>query len=82
LTDPDGRPTDRDAAQARHLPGTTAGRSAGPFTPDGRSPSPVFPERDAVAFDETDVGWGELPDPGDRDDERILREVPPHHLWA
>jgi len=27
--------------------------------------------------DERDVGWGDLPEPDD--DERLLREVPPHH---
>ncbi|HEX5493787.1 MAG TPA: hypothetical protein VFX70_04335 [Mycobacteriales bacterium] len=32
-----------------------------------------------VSTDETDVGWGDLPD-GSGDDERILREVPPHHV--
>ena len=30
-----------------------------------------------VPADETDVGWGESPAD---DDDRILREVPPHHL--
>jgi hypothetical protein len=30
-----------------------------------------------VTRDEQDVGWGELPEPDD--DERLLREVPPHH---
>ena len=27
--------------------------------------------------DERDIGWGDLPEPDD--DERLLREVPPHH---
>jgi len=27
--------------------------------------------------DERDVGWGDPPEPDD--DERLLREVPPHH---
>ena len=30
-----------------------------------------------VTDDEQDVGWGEAPEPDD--DERLLREVPPHH---
>jgi hypothetical protein len=30
-----------------------------------------------VTTDERDLGWGELPEPGD--DDRYLREVPPHH---
>jgi hypothetical protein len=31
-----------------------------------------------VSRDETDEGWGERPDRSD--DERLLDEVPPHHL--
>jgi hypothetical protein len=30
-----------------------------------------------ITSDEQDVGWGDLPEPDD--DERLLREVPPHH---
>jgi len=30
-----------------------------------------------VTDDERDVGWGETPEPDD--DERLRREVPPHH---
>lgn len=30
-----------------------------------------------VTTDERDLGWGELPEPDD--DDRYLREVPPHH---
>jgi hypothetical protein len=30
-----------------------------------------------VTTDERDLGWGELPEPSD--DDRYLREVPPHH---
>jgi len=29
--------------------------------------------------DDTDVGWGEQREPED-DDERLVNEVPPHHL--
>ena len=35
---------------------------------------PVLPD---VTSDERDLGWGEPPEPDD--DERYLREVPPHH---
>ena len=38
------------------------------------STEPVLP---SVTGDERDVGWGEAPEPDD--DERLLREVPPHH---
>ena len=38
------------------------------------STGPVLP---TVTDDERDVGWGEAPE-GD-DDERLRREVPPHH---
>jgi hypothetical protein len=30
-----------------------------------------------VTDDERDVGWGDVPEPDS--DERLLREVPPHH---
>jgi hypothetical protein len=30
-----------------------------------------------VTDDERDVGWGDVPEPDG--DERLLREVPPHH---
>ena len=60
-------------------------RSAGPPAddPTDRPPTgsplpaaerPVLPD---VTTDERDIGWGELPEPGD--DDRYLREVPPHH---
>ena len=39
--------------------------------PDG---GPVLPD---VTSDERDVGWGDAREPDD--DERYLREVPPHH---
>lgn len=35
---------------------------------------PVLPD---VTADERDLGWGESPEPDD--DDRYLREVPPHH---
>jgi len=35
---------------------------------------PVLPD---TTSDERDLGWGDLPEPDD--DERLLREVPPHH---
>ena len=38
------------------------------------STGPVLP---TVTDDEQDVGWGEAPEPDD--DERLRREVPPHH---
>jgi hypothetical protein len=38
------------------------------------STGPVLPD---VTDDERDVGWSEAPEPDD--DERLLREVPPHH---
>jgi hypothetical protein len=38
------------------------------------STGPVLPD---VTSDEQDIGWGDRPEPDD--DERLLREVPPHH---
>ncbi len=38
------------------------------------STDPVLPD---ITRDEQDVGWGDRPEPDD--DERLLRELPPHH---
>lgn len=35
---------------------------------------PVLPD---TTRDESDIGWGDAPEPDD--DERLLRDVPPHH---
>lgn len=43
---------------------------AGPPDQDGQ---PVLPVR---SLDDTDIGWGEQPEPDD--DERLYRERPPH----
>ncbi|RKS68563.1 hypothetical protein CLV35_3691 [Motilibacter peucedani] len=37
---------------------------------------PLLPD---TTTDERDEGWGERPEPSDADDERLRREVPPHH---
>ena len=42
-----------------------------------RSGSHERPLLSDVTADERDVGWGEVPERDD--DERYLREVPPHH---
>ena len=41
--------------------------------PSDRSDTPVLPVR---SQEDTDVGWGEQPEP--EDDERLYRERPPH----
>jgi hypothetical protein len=41
-----------------------------------RNDEPVLPD---VTEDERDVGWGDDPDSGRRDDEWYRRERPPHH---
>jgi hypothetical protein len=44
------------------------------------APAPARPEPVVlpdITTDEHDIGWGDLPEPGD--DDRYLREVPPHH---
>ena len=56
-----------------------AERTAAPLLPAPTSEPPtsdpsVLPD---VTTDERDLGWGELPEPND--DDRYLREVPPHH---
>ncbi|HEY6744623.1 MAG TPA: hypothetical protein VI357_02790 [Mycobacteriales bacterium] len=55
-------------------PADTPSRSAPRIARRRPSTGPVLPD---VTSDEQDVGWGDRPDPDD--DERLLREVPPHH---
>jgi len=64
---PPSRPSDHDRAEQ---PPATRPRIA------RRRPSTdsVLP---TVTEDERDVGWGDTPEPDD--DERLRREVPPHH---
>jgi hypothetical protein len=68
------------SAASRHAP-PSAGRPAGDPAdpPPAGSPSPAAerPVLPDITTDERDIGWGELPEPGD--DDRYLREVPPHH---
>jgi hypothetical protein len=60
------RPADRDAEERpAHRP-----RIA-------RRPPSTGPVLPTVTDDERDIGWGEAPEP--EDDERLRREVPPHH---
>ncbi|HEY3734640.1 MAG TPA: hypothetical protein VGL63_12060 [Streptosporangiaceae bacterium] len=51
---------------------TAASQSASAGRPD-RDDQPVMPRR---SLDDTDIGWGERPEPDD--DERLSRERPPH----
>ncbi len=44
---------------------------------DDRPPADDAAVLPDVTTDERDVGWGERPEPDD--DDRYLREVPPHH---
>jgi hypothetical protein len=61
------RPADRDGAD--------------PTPPNrpriARRPPNTAPVLPTVTDDERDVGWNEAPEPDD--DERLRREVPPHH---
>jgi hypothetical protein len=66
---PTSRPADHGGHRAEPAPATR------PRIVRRRpSTDPVLP---TVTEDERDVGWGETPEPDD--DERLLREVPPHH---
>ena len=68
-------PTQADAA--RPVPNEQARPAAGTPPEEGRparDDRPVLPD---ITTDERDVGWGDLPEPGD--DDRYLREIPPHH---
>jgi hypothetical protein len=64
---PTPRPADRDGAEP---PVTDRPRIA-------RRPPSTGPVLPSVTDDERDVGWGEPAEPDD--DERLRREVPPHH---
>lgn len=75
--------TGRDPApeKPRPTPATSAGTPEQP-APRVRRQAPVRrriaePVLPDTTRDEGDLGWGDLPDPDD--DERLLREVPPHH---
>ena len=55
-------------------------RGAEPKRPRSQAPPSDDPRLlPNMTSDERDTGWGERPDPDDDDDERCLREVPPHH---
>jgi hypothetical protein len=45
-------------------------------TPPGQDPGQDPDQAPVQGADETDVGWGEPPEPGD--DERFNRDRPPH----
>ena len=55
------------------MPPDTAPDPAGRVGPPDSGDKPVLPVR---SQDDTDVGWGERPEPDD--DERLNRERPPH----
>lgn len=74
-----GTDPESPAPATPHPEGPTQGETTAPAPADpGGRPEwvdrPVLPD---VTSDERDVGWGDLPEPSD--DDRYLREVPPHH---
>lgn len=65
-----------DGDQPEHAEPTPPPRRRGRRATGGApaaDPDPVLPRRSP---DDTDEGWGEQP--GGNDDERLLRDVPPH----
>ncbi|MEJ5946198.1 hypothetical protein WDZ17_12940 [Pseudokineococcus basanitobsidens] len=67
-------------ADASEPSGRTTDASSGQLAASGRprrrdDESPVLPDR---AGEDRPEAWGERPDPEDLDDERYLRERPPH----
>jgi hypothetical protein len=67
--DPDPDQARSPGDRSRPTPTVRRRSAAGPDTPES-----VLPD---TTRDERDVGWGDAPEPDD--DERLLREVPPHH---
>ena len=65
---------DHPAVATPDAEGTAAPPSPAPTSKPPTSDPSVLPD---VTTDERDLGWGELPEPSD--DDRYLREVPPHH---
>jgi hypothetical protein len=57
-------------------PAGRAGRHRTRDDDGGRDEEPVLPDR---PLDERDVGWGDDPESGRRDDDWYRRERPPHH---
>jgi hypothetical protein len=77
VTGPDpGRPAPEPPAPAADQPPPAAAAPRVRRRSADRRPSgePLLPD---ITADERDLGWGDRPDP--EDDERLLREVPPHH---
>ena len=79
---PAANPTADHPATATPDPERTAAPSPAPISKPPTSDPSKPPTSDPsvlpdVTTDERDLGWGELPDPSD--DDRYLRDVPPHH---
>ena len=59
-----------------------ASDAAGLASLEAVSESPGYDDADEVlpdqTSDDTDRGWGEHPDDAEDDDERLIREKPPH----
>lgn len=78
-----GNPSVPSAPAARpaadHSGGATpaAERTAARPSPPPKPPASDLSMLPDVTTDERDLGWGEPPEPSD--DDRYLREVPPHH---
>jgi hypothetical protein len=64
-------------------PADPGGKAAQPIRSPGGKPAPTVgspadePALPVRSRDDSDVGWGERPEPDD-DDERLYRERPPH----
>ncbi len=43
-----------------------------------RDPAPREPVLPEQSREDTDAGWGEYREPGERDDDRLHRDRPPH----
>jgi hypothetical protein len=63
-----------DARQTSHTSGGSTPTKRSRIARRRTGDAPLLPD---VTDDERDVGWGDEPEPDD--DERLLREVPPHH---
>jgi hypothetical protein len=77
----DGAPAERSAGdepQDGVAPDQPGGRQPRGEQPPGEQPPAERGRRADQTRDDTDVGWGEVPEPADAHDRWLLEQRPPH----